>query len=262
MAGLTQLARRIIACLDVREGRVVKGVRFRDHVDMGDPVELAARYRDDGIDELVFYDITASAEGRRVPRAWIEAVARRLDVPFCVAGGIRSVADARQVLAAGADKISINSPAIERPELITELAAELGTQCVVVGIDTRRDPATHEPMVWKYTGVEAKTQRAERRTVDWVRQASELGAGEIVLNCMDHDGVGGGFDLGQLALVRAATSLPLIASGGARSAAHFAAAFVEAGADGALAAGAFHRGELAVSSLKRELAARGIEVRL
>jgi cyclase len=256
------LTRRIIACLDVRDGVVVKGVRFRDHVTMGDPVELGKRYRDDGVDELVFYDIAASAESRRVPRAWIEQVARELDVPFCVAGGIRSVADAREILHAGADKVSTNSPALERPALIRELADEFGTQCVVVGIDSRRDAATGDYVVYQYTGVEAKTRGAGRRTIEWAQEAQALGAGEVVLNSMDHDGVGGGYDVEQLVQLRAAITIPLIASGGAKTIDHFAAVFAHAGVDGALAAGVFHRNEIAIGALKRELRARGVEVRV
>jgi imidazole glycerol-phosphate synthase subunit HisF len=255
------LSRRILACLDVKDGVVVKGVKFRNHEVIGDPIELARRYRDDGIDELVFYDISASAEGRRVPRAWIEQVARILDIPFCVAGGIRSVADAREILNYGADKISVNSPALERPALIGELAHEFGTQCVVVGIDSKLDPATGEYRVFQYAGVEAATRTAGRETTAWAAEAQALGAGEIVLNCMDSDGVGGGYDVAQLVRVRRAITVPLIASGGARTADHFARAFIDAAIDGALAAGAFHRRELEIPQLKRDLRARGIEVR-
>jgi imidazole glycerol-phosphate synthase subunit HisF len=255
------LTRRIVACLDVRDGIVVKGVRFRDHQVMGDPVELAKRYRDDGVDELVFYDIAASAEARRVPRAWIEQVARVLDVPFCVAGGIRSVEDAREVLHAGADKISTNSPALERPQLVRELAEEFGSQCVVVGIDSRRDVQTGDYLVYQYTGVEAKTRGAGKRAAAWAREVEALGAGEIVLNCMDHDGVGGGYDVEQLAHVRAAIGIPLVASGGAKTIDHFADVFTRARVDAALAAGVFHRREITIRELKNALAARAIAVR-
>ena len=253
------LTKRIIACLDVKDGVVVKGVRFRGHEPMGEPEALAARYRDQGVDELVFYDIAASAEGRRVSRDWVARTAATLDIPFCVAGGIRSVADAEELLNAGADKISVNSPALERPELITELSKRFGEQCVVVGVDSRRENGDY--WVYQYTGLAEKTVAAKRRALDWLAEAQDRGAGEIVLNCMDADGVGGGYDIEQLAKARAVLRVPLVASGGAKTAAHFARVFSEARVDAALAAGAFHRGELEIGALKRELKSRGIEVR-
>lgn len=254
------LSRRIIPCLDVRDGRVVKGVRFRDHVDMGDIVDLALRYRDEGADELVFYDITASPEARRVDRDWIERVARLIDIPFCVAGGIRSVDDARIVLHAGADKVSVNTPALDRPELIDELADAFGVQCVVVGVDSLRD-ADGEWRVRQYTGDPSRTRALARRTLDWIAEAQDRGAGEIVLNCMGSDGVRSGYDIGQLRAARAACRVPLIASGGAGTAAHFVEVFREADVDGALAASVFHSGDVRIPALKRELGAAGIEVR-
>lgn len=255
------LTRRIVACLDVRDGQVVKGVRFRGHEVMGDIVALASRYRDAGADELVFYDITASVEGRRVDRAWVERVARVLDIPFCVAGGIGSVADARKILHAGADKISINSPALERPKLIDELARCFGSQCVVVGVDSRLDADG----VWRprqYAGNPEVMRCLQRRTLDWVSESQSRGAGEIVLNCMDADGMRSGFDIEQLRAVRAVCDVPLVASGGAGTIDHFIAAFRDADADAALAAGALHDGTLAIPELKRGLAAAGIPVRL
>jgi cyclase len=255
------LSRRIIPCLDVREGKVVKGVRFRDHVVMGEIVDLALRYREEGADELVFYDITASPEGRSVDRAWVERVARVIDIPFCVAGGIRSVSEARDVLHAGADKISVNSPALERPELIDELAAAFGVQCVVVGIDSLRDP-DGEWRVRQYTGDPSKTRSLTRRTLDWVLEAQRRGAGEIVLNCMDSDGVRKGYDLEQLKDARAICRVPLIASGGAGAVEHFRDAFTEAKVDGALAASVFHSGAIAVPDLKRYLQGQGVTVRV
>ena len=254
------LSRRIIPCLDVRDGRVVKGVRFRDHVDMGDIVELSLRYRDAGADELVFYDISASPQGRSVDYTWVERVSRLLDIPFCVAGGIRSVDTARAVLHAGADKISINTPALERPALIGELAREFGVQCVVVGIDSVRE-ADGEWRVRQYTGDPDKTRALPVRTLDWVIEAQRLGAGEIVLNCMDSDGVRRGYDLEQLSAVRSICRVPLIASGGAGEPEHFAEAFQQADVDGALAATVFHSGRIAIADLKRYLQAQGIEVR-
>ena len=254
------LSRRIIPCLDVKGGRVVKGVRFRDHVDMGDIVELALRYRDEGADELVFYDIGASPEGRRVDRDWVERVARVLDIPFCVAGGIRSVDDAREVLHAGADKVSVNSPALERPELVDELAAAFGVQCIVAGIDSLRDD-DGQWRVRQYTGDPSRTQALPRRTLDWVVEVQARGAGEVVLNCMGSDGVREGFDLEQLAAVRAVCDVPLVASGGAGAPAHFVDVFRQADSDAALAASVFHSGAIRIPALKRELRAAGVEVR-
>lgn len=255
------LSRRIIPCLDVRDGQVVKGVRFRDHVVMGEIVDLALRYRDEGADELVFYDITASPEGRSVDRSWVERVAQVIDIPFCVAGGIRSVDEARAVLHAGADKISVNSPALERPELIDELAAAFGVQCVVVGVDSLAD-ADGEWRVRQYTGDPSKMQALARMTMDWIVEAQQRGAGEIVLNCMGSDGVRAGYDLEQLMAARALCRVPLIASGGAGAMEHFRAAFVEADVDGALAASVFHSGAIAIPELKHYLDGQGVAVRL
>lgn len=253
------IARRLIPCLDVRDGVVVKGVRFRDHVVTGDILELALRYRDQGADELVFYDITASPEGRTVDRGWVERVARTIDIPFCVAGGIRSVSDARAVLYAGADKVSVNSPALERPELIDELSAEFGVQCIVVGIDSRE--VDGEYRVNQYTGDPSKARELARRTLEWVEEVQRRGAGEIVLNCMNTDGVRQGYDLVQLKAVRARCHVPLVASGGAGTPQHFVDVFAEADVDAALAASVFHSGAIAIPDLKAELAAAGIEVR-
>lgn len=255
------LSRRIIACLDVRDGQVVKGVRFRDHVVMGGIVELALRYRDAGADELVFYDIAASPEQRRVDANWVDRVAREIDIPFCVAGGIRSVDDARSVLHAGADKISVNSPALERPELIDELAAAFGVQCVVVGIDSLRE-ADGQWRVRQYTGDPEKTQALSRRTLDWIDEVQHRGAGEIVLNCMGSDGVRSGYDIEQLQAARVRCLVPLVASGGAGTQAHFIDVFGQADVDAALAASVFHSGALAIPELKHDLRAAGIEVRL
>jgi cyclase len=254
------LTRRIIACLDVKDGRVVKGVRFRDHIDMGDIVEQATRYRDAGVDELVFYDIGASPAGRCVDADWVARVARVLDIPFCVAGGIRDVAGAHAVLHAGADKISVNSPALERPEVIDELAARFGSQCVVVGIDSRRD-ADGQWRVRQYSGDPDKTRALPRRTLDWLVEAQDRGAGEIVLNCMDVDGVRRGYDLEQLDAARNLCRVPLIASGGAGCVEDFGDVFAAADVDGALAASVFHSGAIDIRSLKRELLAQGMAVR-
>ena len=254
------LSRRIIPCLDVCDGRVVKGVRFRDHADVGDIVELARRYRDEGADELVLYDIAASPQGRIVNPDWVRRVARMIDIPFCVAGGIRSVADARAILNAGADKISVNTPALERPQLIDELAAAFGTQCVVVGIDSLRDP-DGEWRVRAHAGDATRVLAMARRTLDWVVEAQQRGAGEIVLNCMGSDGVREGYDLPQLRAVRTVCTVPLVASGGAGKQAHFLAVFCDADADAALAASVFHSGAVRIPCLKRDLREQGIEVR-
>ena len=254
------IARRIIPCLDVRDGQVVKGVQFRDIKVIGEILDLALRYRDQGADELVFYDITASPEGRGVDVAWVERVSRIIDIPFCVAGGIRSVEQARAVLHAGADKVSVNTPALECPVLINELAAAFGVQCVVVGIDSLRD-ADGEWRVRSHTGDPAKTQALRKRTLDWVVEAQQRGAGEIVLNCMGSDGVRAGYDLEQLRAVRALCRVPLVASGGAGSAQHFANVFLDADVDAALAASVFHSGAVRIPELKTALRAQGIEVR-
>lgn len=252
-------AKRIIACLDVRAGRVVKGVRFEGHVDMGDPATLALFYRDEGADEIVIYDITASAERRTIDYAWLKDIARGLDIPLCVAGGIRSIDQAIECLENGADKVSINSPALERPEFIGELAAIAGSQCVVVGVDSRIEDG--EWYAHQYTGDTRTTRRTLRRTLDWIAEAQERGAGEIVLNCMDSDGTREGYDIVQLQAARARLTIPLIASGGAGIAQDFATVFAQANVSGALAAGALHTRALRIPELKQTLLAAGVEVR-
>ncbi len=254
------LTKRIIACLDVKDGRVVKGVQFRNHIDMGEILDLSQRYADEGIDELVFYDITASSDGRVVNKRWVNQIARRINIPFCVAGGIRSVEDAKVILNDGADKISINSPALERPEFISELAAIFGTQCIVVGIDSRREDL--EFQVYQYSGDAKMMRKSKRNTVSWAQEVTSLGAGEIVLNCMNNDGVREGYDIDQLAAVRAAVSVPVIASGGAGDYSHFADLFCQTDIDGALAASVFHSGEIPIPKLKAYLRAKQIEVRV
>ncbi len=234
-------------------------MRFRDHVVVGDILELAQRYRDEGADELVFYDITASPDGRSVDRSWVRRVARILDIPFCVAGGIRSVADAEQVLGEGAEKISINSPALADPELITRLNARFGAQCVVVGIDSQTVDGSYQ--VYQYTGDPNRSRNTARSTIEWVREVQSRGAGEIVLNCMASDGVRKGYDIAQLTAVRRECSVPLIASGGAGTAEHFAEVFNVANVDGALAASVFHSGVLPIPQLKTFLRDASIEIR-
>jgi cyclase len=251
-------ARRIIPCLDVKDGRVVKGVQFRNHRDIGDIVEHALRYRDEGADELVFYDISASAEGRTLDVTWIERIARVIDIPFAVAGGVRSRDQAAACLDAGADKVSINSPAIERPELIDELARDFGSQCVVLGVDSFFDGQRY--LVKQYTGSPDSTRESGMQTLDWVKQATSRGAGEIVLNCMREDGMRGGYDIDHTAAVIGAVTVPVIASGGAGAPEHFRDVLA-AGASGALAATVFHDRIIAIPQLKEYLATCGIEMR-
>ena len=255
------LAKRIIPCLDVKDGVVVKGVKFRGHEVMGEIVPLARRYAEEGADELVFYDITASSDGRVVDKSWISRVAEAIDIPFCVAGGIRSIEDAGRLLAFGADKISVNSPALADPTLISRLAERFGVQCVVVGIDSWHDEKTGEYWVNQYTGDEKKTRVTQWRTLDWVEEVQRRGAGEIVLNMMNQDGVRQGYDLTQLSAVRAVCKVPLIASGGAGTMEHFLDAFETAHADGALAASVFNKKIINIGELKTYLREHNIEVR-
>ncbi|MBT5891321.1 MAG: imidazole glycerol phosphate synthase subunit HisF [Chromatiales bacterium] len=254
------LAKRIIPCLDVRDGQVVKGVQFRNHEVVGDILDLAERYRDEGADELVFYDITASPDGRTVDREWINRVAEILDIPFCVAGGIRTLKDAEEILNFGADKISVNSPALANPDLINELVRRFGSQCVVIGIDSREEDDSYR--VYQYTGDPDKTKHSGRITADWVKEVQERGAGEIVLNCMNQDGVRNGYDLKQLSEIRAVCDVPLIASGGAGEMQHFADVFTVACADGGLAASVFHKAIIEIDDLKRFLQTQNVEIRI
>lgn len=256
------LAKRIIPCLDVRDGQVVKGVQFRNHEIIGDIVPLAKRYAEEGADELVFYDITASSDGRVVDKSWVAKVAEVIDIPFCVAGGIKTVEDAGQILSFGADKISINSPALANPDLITELANCYGVQCIVVGIDTWYDQETDNYYVYQFTGDEKRTVATKWNTLDWVKEVEKRGAGEIVLNMMNQDGVRHGYDLKQLKAIRKICHVPLIASGGAGTMAHFLDAFQDAGVDGALAASVFHKQIINIAELKQYLANHGVEIRL
>ena len=255
------LAVRIIPCLDVKDGRVVKGVNFVDLVDAGDPVEAAAAYDAAGADELCFLDITASHEKRGILLDVVRRTAERCFMPLTVGGGVRTPEDVRALLTAGADKVSVNTPALQRPGLVDELAAAFGSQCVVVGIDSLRDD-DGEWRVRSFTGDPARTRAESRLTLDWVREVQDRGAGEVVLNCMGSDGVRAGYDIAQLQAVRAACGVPLVASGGAGAPAHFLAAFAEADVDAALAASVFHAGTVAIPALKSFLHDHGIEVRL
>jgi len=243
------LAKRIIPCLAVKEGQVVKGVKFRQHRYVGDIVTLAQTYNEAGADELVFYDITASSEGRAVNLAWIERIAEH----------IHSVADASRVLYAGADKISINSPALASPGLIDELAYHFGRQCVVVGIESMATANGYE--VYQYTGCPQNTQSAGLATEDWLTEAQKRGAGEIVLNCMNQDGVKAGYDIEQLKTMRQYCHVPLIASGGAGQLQHFGQVFEQAEVDGALAASVFHNNLMTIQQVKRWLKRQQIVAR-
>ncbi len=250
------LVKRIIPCLDVSAGRVVKGINFVGLRDAGDPVELAARYNQQGADELVFLDITASSDARETTVDMVARTAREVFIPFTVGGGIRSVDDARRILHAGAEKISVNTAAVRRPELIRELSLEFGAQAVVLAIDARRNLAGGWNVFTRGgrddEGIDA---------IEWAQRGESLGAGEILLTSMDTDGVRTGFDCALTKAVREATRVPVIASGGAGKAEDFADVFEKAGADAALAASIFHYGEYTVGDLKTSLAARGIAVR-
>lgn len=250
------LSKRIIPCLDVKDGRTVKGVNFVDLKDAGDPVELAWQYAGQGADELVFLDITATHEKRKTTIDMVRAVARQLNIPFTIGGGITTIADAEALLNAGADKISINSAAVRNPQLITELAKAFGVQFVVVAVDTRLSAGRN--MVHLNGG----RLLTELQTEDWVRQAEDLGAGEILLTAMDHDGTKQGFDCPLLEQVCQLVNIPVIASGGAGKTEHFIEVFNKTGVDAALAASVFHFGEIPIPELKQELHKHNIPVRL
>lgn len=256
------LAKRIIPCLDVRDGKVVKGVQFRNHEIIGDIVPLAQKYAEAGADELVFYDITASSDDRVVDKSWVSRIAEVIDIPFCVAGGIKSEDDAKQILKMGADKISINSPALRDPNLISRLADHFGQQCIVVGIDSFFNKDLNTYQVYQFTGDETRTQQTQWTTFDWIEEVQKRGAGEIVLNCMNQDGVRQGYDIVQLKKARSVCNVPLIASGGAGEIRHFTEVFQQADVDGALAASVFHKGIIDMNELKQQLALNKVEIRL
>jgi cyclase len=256
------LTKRIIACLDVDRGRVVKGVQFVDIVDAGDPAALAARHTREGADEIVLLDITATHEGRETLLDTVRRTARGLFVPFTVGGGIRTADDAARVFDAGADKISVNSAALADPTLIGAIGCSFGAQAVVVAIDARRDHEAADPVRDAQVFVQGGRRLAGRRAVEWAREAEERGAGEILLTSMNADGTRAGFDCELTAAVSEAVSIPVIASGGAGTVAHFADVFARGKADAALAASIFHFGVSSARALKQELAAAGVPVRL
>ena len=251
------VALRVIPCLDVHDGRVVKGVNFRDLKDAGDPVELAARYGAEGADELTFLDISASAQGRETTREMVTRCAETVFIPLTVGGGVRSVADVDALLRCGADKAGINTGALADPGVIDEIAARFGNQVLVLSLDARRAD-------WAPSGFEVTThggrRPAGRDAVEWVKEAVDRGAGEVLLNSMDADGTTDGFDIGMIRAVRAVVDVPLIAPGGAGTATHFVEA-ARAGADAVLAASVFHYGRLTIVGVKQELARAGFEVR-
>jgi cyclase len=255
------VATRVIPCLDVDDGRVVKGVNFANLRDAGDPVELAAAYDAEGADELTFLDVTASSSGRTTMLEVVRRTAEQVFIPLTVGGGVRSVADVDVLLRAGADKVSVNTAAIARPELLSELSRQFGSQCIVLSVDARTVPEGSEPTP---SGWEVTTHGGRRGTgidaVEWASRGAELGVGEILLNSMDADGTKAGFDLPMLRAVRGAVTVPVIASGGAGAVEHFAPAVV-AGADAVLAASVFHFGDLTIGEVKAAMAAEGIVVR-
>lgn len=256
------LTKRVIACLDVRDGRVVKGVQFVDIVDAGDPAELAHRHAAAGADEVVLLDITATHEGRGTLLETVKRAAAQIFIPFTVGGGIRSAGEAALVFDAGADKVSINSSAIARPELIGEIGSSFGAQAVIVAIDARRSRDAADPVAEAQVYVNGGRKPTGRRVLDWAREAEQRGAGEILLTSMDTDGMRSGFDCELTAMVSEAVQIPVIASGGAGAAAHFVEVFGRGRADAALAASIFHFGVTDSRELKAELDRAGIAVRL
>lgn len=253
---------KIVACLDVKDGVVVKGTQFKNHEVMGDIVELAKRYNEEGADEIVIYDIAASTRDALVDKSWIHSVADVIDVPLCVAGGIKSIEDADIVFANGAQKISINSPALANPELINQLAEKFGQDKVVIGIDSYFDEAKNDYFVYALTGDPDKTKATQWRTEDWIKEVEKRGAGEVVLNMMNQDGVRQGYDLIQLKNMTHITSLPIIASGGAGTMEHFLEAYTIGNVFGTLGASAFHKNIIHIGMLKKYLQEKGIQVKL
>ncbi len=253
------LTRRLIPCLDVKGGRVTKGVRFQNNIDLGDPVEMAVRYSDGGADELVFYDITASAEHRPIDLGMVREVAAAIHIPFAVGGGLASLADMEQVILAGAEKVSVNSLAIRKPSIITEGAGVFGRQCIVLGMDPVRNPAC--PSGYEVT-MRGFRDRTGLDALEWARRAVELGAGEIVVNSVDADGTRGGFELTVTRMIAEAVPVPVVASGGAGCPAHLVSVFREANADAAIVAGMIHTGDYTIAQIKDAMQAAGIPTRM
>ena len=254
------ITKRIIPCLDVKDGKVVKGIQFKNHQVVGSILDLAEKYSNDGADELVFYDISASTRGSIVEKNWISKIADVVNIPFCVAGGIKSVEDARQILNLGADKISINTPAIDNPDLIYDLSNEFGSQCVVIGMDVKY--IGDQAFIFAKTGSEKTSHSTNLNAKDWLIRVQELGAGEVVVNAMGNDGVKSGYSIELLNSLEDICSIPMIASGGAGGPRDFVNVFEKTNVDGALAASIFHRNEYSIKEIKESLKANSINIRI
>jgi cyclase len=254
------ITKRIIPCLDVKNNKVVKGIQFKNHKIVGSIVDLAEKYSNDGADELVFYDISASTHGSVVNKNWISKIAEVINIPFCVAGGIKTLEDAKQILNLGADKISINTPALNNPNLISELSNSFGSQCVVIGMDIKIIDA--EAYLFAKTGSERTAFCTNKKALDWLQEVQDLGAGEVVINAMGKDGVRDGYDIELLQSLETKCSIPMIASGGAGGPDDFINVFEQTNVDGALAAGIFHRNEFSVGQIKKALKTNKVNVRI
>ena len=254
------ITKRIIPCLDVKNNKVVKGIQFKNHEIVGSIVDLAEKYSNDGADELVFYDISASTHGSVVNKNWISKIAEVINIPFCVAGGIKTLEDAKQILNLGADKISINTPALNNPHLISELSNSFGSQCVVIGMDIKIIDA--EAYLFAKTGSERTAFCTNKKALDWLLEVQDLGAGEVVINAMGKDGVRDGYDIELLQSLETKCSIPMIASGGAGGPDDFINVFEQTNVDGALAAGIFHRNEFSVGQIKKSLKTNKVNVRI
>jgi imidazole glycerol-phosphate synthase subunit HisF len=254
------ITKRIIPCLDVKDNKVVKGIQFKNHEIVGSIIDLAKKYSNDGADELVFYDISASTRESVVNKNWVSKIAEVINIPFCVAGGIKTLEDAKQILNLGADKISINTPALNNPHLISELSNSFGSQCVVIGMDIKIIDA--EAYLFAKTGSEKTAFCTNKKAIDWLHEVQDLGAGEVVINAMGKDGVRDGYDIELLQSLETKCSIPMIASGGAGGPDDFINVFEQTNVDGALAAGIFHRNEFSVGQIKKVLKANKINVRI
>ena len=254
------ITKRIIPCLDVQDNKVVKGMQFKNHEIVGSIVDLAEKYSNDGADELVFYDITASTRESVVSKNWVSKIAEVINIPFCVAGGIKTLDDAKQILNLGADKISINTPALNNPYLISELSNSFGSQCVVIGMDIKLIDS--EAYLFAKTGSEKTAFCTNKKAIDWLLEVQDLGAGEVVINAMSKDGVKDGYDIELLQSLETKCMIPMIASGGAGGPDDFVNVFEQTNVDGALAAGIFHRNEFSVGQIKESLKANKVNVRI
>jgi len=254
------ITKRIIPCLDVKDGKVVKGIQFKNHQVVGSILDLAEKYSNDGADELVFYDISASTKDSIVEKNWISKIADVVNIPFCVAGGIKSVEDARQILNLGADKISVNTPAIDNPDLIYDLSNEFGSQCVVIGMDVKY--IGDQAFIFAKTGSEKTSHSTNLNAKDWLIRVQELGAGEVVINAMGQDGIQQGYDIDLLKTLEKFCSIPMIASGGAGGPQDFIDVFKKTNVDGALAASIFHRNKFSIGEIKEVLKSNRINIRI